>query len=220
MTPRPAPRPRRRFALALAPAALAGLLILALAGCDDDDPPREPAFHEQTQRDPNADTREVHALIGALANGKDPDDPKASAAYDEAKAKLVRQGGAIENDLIDALRSNHDWGVRLGCIEVLQAVGGKACVDHLIATVLDDVPLVAFQAEKTLEVMTDHQVIPPAGAPTSLDGVPPIPARAPNDLAMDAELRIWSAWQQQYKQPLHDAWTAWWKENKGKTKVE
>ena len=206
---------RRRSALALVLPALA----LGLAGCDDD-PPREPSFHDQAPSDPDASERQIKADIALLAQGKDPDDPTASAAYDDAKDRLIKRGSVIENDLIDALRSNRDWGVRLGCIEVLQAVGGKACVEHLIATLLDDVPLVAFQAEKTIEVMTNHKVIPPPGGDVGANGLPPVPVRAANDLAMDAELRIWSAWYGQNKQALHDTWFEWWKINKAATKID
>jgi hypothetical protein len=214
-TTSPSIRPHRRlagFALVLP------VLAFGLAGCDDDQ--REPAFHDQAPTDPNANERDIHATIAQLSNGKNPDDPNASTAYDAAKTKLIKMGQAIENDLIDSLRRDRDWGVRLGCIEVLQAVGGKSCVEHLIATLLDDVPLVAFQAEKTIEVMTNHKVIPAAGTETGANGVPAIPARAANDLAMDAELRIWTAWYGQNKQALHDAWFQWWKNNKAATKIE
>jgi hypothetical protein len=210
-------RHRRHFLAVLALAV--PLAALGLAGCDGDTP-REPAFHDQSPADANANEKDIHATIAQLAKGKDPDDPAASAAYDEAKDKLIKMGQTIENDLIDSLRRDHDWGVRLGCIEVLQAVGGKACVEHLIATLLDDVPLVAFQAEKTIEVMTNHKVIPPPGGDIGANGLPPIPARAPNDLAMDAELRIWTAWYGQNKQVLHDTWFEWWKNNKAATKME
>jgi len=163
---------------------------------------------------------EVDAEIKELAKGKDPDDAKASAAYDLARLRLERRGSTIEMSLIDALRTGDDWGVRLGCIEVLQSVGTRQCIEHLIAALQDDQPLVSFQAEMTLRVLTDHRELPEAGKPTGPNGLPPLPVRAATDLGMDAETRIWTTWHAAHHQALYDAWTAWWATAKKDTVIK
>jgi hypothetical protein len=101
----------------------------------------------------------------------------------------------------------------------MQAVGTKRSVGPLIQVLEDPQPLVALQAEHTLQDMTQHQVIPPAGRPAA-NGLPPVPVRDPKDLDMGAELRLWSAWHAQHKTALRTSWSAWWEKNKATTKIE
>jgi hypothetical protein len=208
------PTPARRLPLLLPVIALA----FGLAGCDD----RSDAkfFDASTPVRPDATEQEIATEIAQLAKGKDTKDDAGSAAHDEAVSKLTARGSAGEPRIDDALRANPDWNVRLGCIEILQSIGGKASVPTLILALADDQPLVAFQANHTLEALTKHQEIPATGKPSGANGLPPVPARAETDLAMDAELRVWTEWHRAHRHELHDAWEAWWKENGKATRVE
>ncbi len=201
---------------------ITGWLVAAVAcavfvvGCED----RDPIFHADAQ--PKVDTTEqdIKAELAQLARGKDVKDIEGSALYDEAVGKLTRRGSAIETKVIDAMRTDTDWGVRMGCVEVLQSIGTKTCVEHLIAALVDDQPLVAFHADKTLQELTKHREIPAAAQPAGANGLTPVPVRDKHDLPLDAEARIWAQWHQENKKVLHDAWEAWWKDNKTKTRVE
>lgn len=202
--------------------AAAGLaLALVLGGCGEE----RKAFDATTPAVRPAEAEVLDAEIAQLAAGKDIRDDDGAAAHDEAVSKLTARGSAVEPKLIDTLRSHADWNVRLGCIEVLQSVGSKVCVEHVIAALLDEQPLVAFHANHTLEALTSHHVIPapgaavPEGTPTAAT-VPPVPTRAADDLAMDAELRAWTQWYALHGRALHDGWAAWWKDNAAKTRVD
>jgi hypothetical protein len=193
-------------------------LMLILAGCDDREQPK--IFDASSPVKADAAEQEIATEIKQLARGKEPRDDEGSAAHDEAVSKLTARGSAVELRVIDALRSDPDWNVRLGCIEVLQSIGGKPSVPHLISALLDEQPLVAFHANHTLEAVTKHQEIPAAGQAAGANGLPPVPLRPATDLAMDAELRAWTAWHQAHKQELHDAWQKWWDANGKATRVD
>lgn len=205
----------RPIRLHAAASVLAAALALALAGCGEE----RKAFDATTPVAPPPEAQQLEAEIAQLAGGKDERDDEGAAAHDQAVAKLTARGSAVEPKLIDTLRSHADWNVRLGCIEVLQSVGSKACVEHLIAALRDEQPLVAFHANHSLEALTKHQVVPATGK-DPVAGLPPIPARPADDLAMDAELRQWTAWYAQHGQLLHDTWKAWWTENGAKTRID
>jgi hypothetical protein len=207
-------RPTRRLGFAILAAA-----GLAMVGCDDrPEPPK--IFDASTPVHQDTTEADIAAEIQQLARGKELKDDEGVAAHDEAVQKLTARGSSIEPRIDDALRANQDWNVRLGCIEVLQSIGGKPSVPHLISALLDPQPLVAFHANQTLEAVTKHQEIPAAGKPTGANGLPPVPERKPTDLAMDAELNLWTQWYQEHRQQLHDAWEAWWKDNGKATRVE
>jgi hypothetical protein len=196
---------------------LAPLLLLVLAGCDPAsralfNPEPSPAFRDDERK-------AVDAEIRHLAKGKDPADIDASATYSETVQKLTGRGSKIEPALIEALAGNQDWAVRMGVIEVLESVGTKACIDAVIAATADPAPLVALHANTLLEAMTGHRVIPAAGSPPSAEGLPPVPKRDPGDLALDAEEKLWAAWQQQNGKLLNATWAAWWKANRATAKV-
>lgn len=198
-----------RMRTALLPLAILG--ALTVAGCDkrnDDD-----IFHTDTAATQSDSDRLIATEIAALANGAKPEDPDASVAYDRAVNSLIKRGSGVETRIIDALRSNPDASIRLGCVEVLTAIGTKACVEHLIASLDDREPLVAWRAEITLRVLTKQRFIPEAGQPAK-DGIPPVPARDPADVALDAESRTWAAWHAQNKVALKTAWQKWWTANR------
>jgi len=163
---------------------------------------------------------ELEAQIQKLAAGKDPDDEKGEVIHDDAVAALTARGSPIELSIVDAMRSDHDWNVRLGCVEVLQSIGTKACVPHLIAALRDPEPLVAFTANSTLEALTKHEEIPAAGVSRGVNGLPPVPARAPNQLALDTELKIWCIWYRDNGKQLHDSWDVWWKANAERVRID
>jgi hypothetical protein len=163
--------------------------------------------------------KEVRAEIATLAQGKDHSDIEASAAYSQGVEKLTSRGSKVEPELIEALAGNQDWAIRLGVIEVLESVGTKACIEALIEAIRDPAPLVALRANTLLETMTDHHVIPAAGSPPSPEGLPPVPRRKPEELALDAEEKLWSAWHREYGKLLHATWLDWWKANRGTVKV-
>ncbi|MBA2480708.1 MAG: hypothetical protein H0V44_08600 [Planctomycetes bacterium] len=203
----------RLTAWAIASVAICGLWC----GCGES---RDPIFNANPTKAKDTTDQDITAEIGRLSKGKDPKDIDGSAVYDQAIGKLTARGAGIETRIIDALRTSTDWGVRMGCIEVLQSIGGKACIDHLIAALLDDESLVAFHANKTLEELTKHQEVPAASKPTGANGLPPVPVRDANDLEMNAEQKIWQAYHRAHKQPLRDAWAAWWTANQAKTKID
>jgi HEAT repeat protein len=191
-------------------ALLAGLaLVLALSGCGDE---REVVF--STDAPPAADDRPaLLADIAALANGKDLKDPDRSIVYYKAVEALIARGSRVEPALIEALGGNDDWGVRLGAIEVLKAVGTKRCVEPLMGALEDPQPLVALNADHLLRALTRHAVIPAPGEPER-DGLPAVPPRGEHDLALDADEKLWAGWYARYRVVLHQNWRTWWEANK------
>ena len=100
------------------------------------------------------------------------------------------------------------------------ATGTKVSIDHLIFCLDDDEPLVALRANTTLQEMTNHNEIPPAGGPTGSNGLPPVPLHPATDLALDAELRQWATWHRSYAKPLRAAWADWWAANKAQISIK
>jgi hypothetical protein len=195
---------------------MARMLVLAmtlvLAGCGGDNgrdsvfDPHQPAQFKDDER------KEIAGEIDDLASGKDPDDIEGSARYADAMAKLTSRGARIEPQLIEALGSHRDWAVRMGVVEILQSVGTRQCVEAVIKAIDDTHPLVALYANKLLEAMTSHRIIPTdtgAAAP-----VPPVPRPATGD-PLDAEEKLWATWHAANGKRLREEWAQWWKENRG-----
>lgn len=193
-------------------------LALVLVGCGGE---TRKLFHPEPSPTFTDDERKaVQAEIALLAKGKDPADIEASAIYSETVQKLTSRGSKHETQLIEALAGNPDWAVRMGVLEVLQSIGSKNCIEAVINATKDAAPLVALHANKLLEAMTGHRVIPVAGAPTSPEGLPPVPQRSADDLALDREEKLWTVWHQEYAKQLHATWQAWWKANRATVKVQ
>lgn len=195
------------------------ILVVALgaaAGCGSDRGPEERELIDpEAGGSPAVQERDaVRRDIAALARGKDPAKGADMAAYDAAVARLIARGSGVEGEVIDQLRRSEDWAVRLGLVEVLQGIGTRLCVPHLIAVLDDPQPLVALRATTTLRELCQHREIPAAGEPAGANGLPPVPDRAVEDLAMDAELRLWSAWFQEYGHRHRLAWERWWEANR------
>lgn len=193
------------------------LLIVALlvSGCGEE---REVVF--STDAPPPADDRPaVLADIAALAHSKQIANPDHAAPYHKAVDALIARGARIEPTLIEALGGNDDWGVRLGVVEVLKAVGTRRSVEPLMGALEDPQPLVALNADRLLREMLSHNVIPAAGEPPR-DGLPPVPKRPADDLALDAEEKLWAAWHQEHHAALHQAWRTWWAANKATVKID
>jgi len=167
-----------------------------------------------------AENAQLDAEIQKLAAGKDPDDEQGEIIHDDAVASLTARGSIIELSIVDAMRGNHDWNVRLGCVEILQSIGTKACIPHLIAALRDPEPLVAFTANSTLEALTKHEEIPADGTTRTANGLPPVPPRPPSQLALDTELKIWSIWYRDNGKQLHDSWDEWWKANAERVRID
>ncbi len=212
-----ASRPPRPTVRALA--AAAGLLgCLALGGCDDE---RQPLFSTTPAKNAESERQTLFSEIAQLANGKhEANDAGASKAYDEAKDTLIARGAAIENELCESLASNTDWGVRLGCVEVLESVGTKICIPTIIAALDDPEPVVALYASHMLSILCKHEEIPATGAAPGPNGLPPLPAKAGKRAALDADLKGWVAWHQVNHAALRKAWDGWWVQNKDKFKLE
>ena len=195
--------------------------LLALASCESERPAVKVEEHHVGDATPAEDERTaISNTIAALAAGKEQVKAEDAKKYDDARDALIRRGSAIETTLIDNLRRSDDWGIRLGIIEVLMATGTKISVDHLIFCLDDDEPLVALRANTTLQEMTNHNEIPPAGGATAANGLPPVPARAATDLALDADLRLWTAWHHDHAKPLRAAWASWWSANKDQITIK
>jgi hypothetical protein len=195
--------------------ALAAIATFGLSGCGDDDEifRANPAPYEDKAG------KEITSEIAGLANGGRQGDPSASVAYDNAIQSLIMRGVKAETRVIDALRADPDPHVRIGCIEVLRAIATKASIEHLIAVLDDSDPMVAWNAEITLRVMGRTRMIPEAGQPAK-DGLPPVPVRKADDLAIEADERIWNTWYAAHKAELKAAWERWWADNKATFKVE
>ncbi len=190
-------------------------VVLVIGGCGDD---REVVF--STDAPPPTDDRPaVLADIAALAHGKAIANPEHAAPYHQAVDALIARGARIEPTLIEALGGNDDWGVRLGVVEVLKAVGTRRCIEPLMGALEDPQPLVALNADRLLREMLSHNVIPEANQPPR-DGVPPVPVRRPDDLALDAEEKLWATWHGEHRVALHRAWRAWWEANKATAKID
>ncbi len=210
---------RHLFSFSVSAAVLG--CLMCLSSCESDRPTTKVTDQHAIDKTPVEDERaQIARDVAALAAGKDQTTAENSKAYDDAIAALIRRGSAIETTLIDNLRRSDDWGVRLGLIEVLMATGTRASVDHLIFCLDDDTPLVALRANTTLQELTNHNEIPPAGGATGSNGLPPVGVRAAQDLALDAELRQWVTWHQQHAKQLRAAWTSWWSANKDQITIK
>ena len=194
----------------------APVLMLALSGCGDE---RDVIFSTAPANTVVDDRDAMLVDIANLANGKDLKNPDHDHAYNKALDALIARGARIEPSLIEALAGNDDWGVRYGAVNVLKAIGTRRCVEPLMGALEDPQPLVALSANNLLCALTKHVVIPAAGEPPR-DGLVAVPLRPENDLALDAEEKLWSAWHGQYRVALHTAWRTWWVANKATVVVE
>ncbi len=192
--------------IALFACAVLGLTFLA--GCGEEERFRANPDSEETQAE-----REIRLDIATLAKGAAGGDPDSSVAYDKAVNDLILRGAKIETRIIDALRSNRDAWVRIGCVEVLTAIATKTSIEHLIAVLDDEAPLVAQRANIALQTLTDQRMIAESGK-TDPKLLPAVPARAESVKELDAEERIWAAWHAQHKAELKAAWERWWAGNK------
>lgn len=161
----------------------------------------------------------ILADIATLAHAKQIADPDHAAPYHQAVDSLITRGARIEPMLIEALGGNDDWGVRLGVVEVLKAVGTRTSVEPLMGALEDPQPLVALNAERLLREMLKHEVIPAAGA-APRDGLPPVPARPASDLALDADEKLWATWHREHHVTLHRNWRTWWEANRATVKID
>jgi hypothetical protein len=207
------PRSRLRAGSWLAASAA----ILLITGCDDD---RQPVFSTAPDAQADAARKAVQAEIAELARIKTPGDPDAVVAYHKANDKLISRGSAIETQLIEALIGSPDWGVRLGVVEVLKALATRQAVEPLISVLDDAQPLVALNADYLLQGLTKHSEIPAAGRPAGANSLPPVPKRDPQELALDADEKLWAAWHAEHHAALKKAWTLWWSANKATVKIE
>ena len=213
-----APSIRGMFTSARVRATVVGLtlsLSLVMVGCGEN---REVVF--STDAPPAADDRPaLLADIAALSNSKDLANPDKASAYYKAVEALIGRGSRIEPTLIEALGGNDDWGVRLGTVEVLKAVGTRRSIEPLMGALEDPQPLVALNADYLLRALTKHMVIPAAGEPVR-DGLPAVPTRPANELRLDADEKLWAAWYGEHRVTLHQNWRTWWDANKATVVVD
>jgi outer membrane murein-binding lipoprotein Lpp len=212
---RPAP-PRSRPGTLLAIAVALGGLVLA--GCGDE---RQPLFNTTPEHQGETERKTILAEIAQLSNAKtEVSDAQASKLYDEAKAELIARGSSIENDLCEALVSNQDWGVRLGCVEVLESIGTKVCVPTVIVALDDPEAVVALYANHMLVALCKHDEVPAADAKPGANGLPPLPPKSGHETTIDADMKRWSAWYEVNHATLHKAWDTWWAQNKDRVKID
>jgi len=220
-TPIPGAGTARSWASQRARGMLVGLVALLgylAIGCGDE---RQPLFSTTPEQRGETEHQTILAEIALLANAKDEaTDAQASKAYDDAKTKLISRGSAIENDLCEALISNQDWGVRMGSIEVLEAVGTKACITTIVAALDDPEPVVALYADKMLVTLCKHDEIPAVNAKPGANGLPPLPGKSDHETSIDAGMKRWSAWHQANHAALRKAWDTWWSQNKDRVKID
>lgn len=197
--------------LAVAAGCLAALL--AASGCERDPIVFDP--EAEVRREERAEAAEEIDRLAAYERAHR--DPDAEAAYHDAVRALTARGARIEDQLLEALIDDRRWGVRYGVINVLDSVGTHAAVPHLIDTLLDPHPEVAYKALFTLRVLTDHREIPEEGVGES--GLPAVPRPSPEaiaerELAQDeAQFDEWTRWHARHGIRLHELWVAWWGAN-------
>jgi hypothetical protein len=202
--------PERQHA-AMRPLALSACTILVLsllAGCGGEERFTSNPTSEETPAE-----LALRMDIATLAKGAAGGDPESSVAYDTAVNELILRGAKIETRIIDALRSNRDAWVRIGCVEVLTAIATKSSIEHLIAVLDDAEPLVAQRANVALQTLTDQRMIAETGKPDP-KLLPAVPARSESEVELDAEERIWAAWHARHKAELKAAWERWWAGNR------
>jgi hypothetical protein len=203
-------------AIALPGWTLMALALLLLCGCGEE---REVIFSTESAPGQDEDRKAVQADIATLSKGKDLTDPDNMVAYHRAVDALIGRGARIETSLTDALTGSDDWGIRLGAVEVLKAVATRRSIEPLLGALEDPQPLVALNADHLLRGLTKHRVIPDAGQP-AVGGLPPVPARDPKDLRLDAEEKVWAAWHREHHAALHRAWRTWWEANRATVVIE
>ena len=192
------------------------VVVFALSGCGDD---RKAAFDTSGEKHQDADRAAMLASIKNLAAGKDLSKADNVVTYHKAIDDLIARGSTIEIAINEALASDDDWGVRVGAVEVLKAIGTRVCVETLLGALEDPQPLVALNANYLLRELTKHAVIPTAGS-SAVNGLPPVPVRAADDLALDADENLWAAWHEQHKITLHKVWREWWIANKSVVAIQ
>jgi HEAT repeat protein len=189
---------------------------MAMSGCGDE---RKAVFDTSGEQHQDLIRKALLADIQKLAAGKDLNKPDNVVTYHKAVDDLIARGSAIEGTINEAIGSDNDWGVRLGAIEVLKGIGTNACIETLLGALEDPQPLVALNANYLLRELTKHSVIPDAGD-AAVDGLPPVPQRQPEELALDTDEKNWAAWHAQYKVVLHRNWRTWWTANKATIAVQ
>jgi len=198
--------PAMRLPVLLACAVLA---LLAVSACSDS----QDRFRAAPLASEDPEDKAIRQDLEDLANGAAPSDPESSVIYDRAVNNLIMRGVKVETKVIDTLRSHGDRWVRLGCVDVLTAIATKTSIEHLIAVLDDEAPLVAQRADIALRTLTGQRMIAEAGQ--AKEGqLPAVPPRPAEDKALDAEERIWAAWHAAHKAELKAAWERWWAANK------
>ncbi len=190
---------------------LALLLVGFVTGCGDD---RGAVFETESDEKRDLKLKEIRKEIDTLGDGRDPNDVEKDVRADRAKNLLIARGTRIEPQLIEALGAHEDWAVRVGVIEVLEALGTRSSIEALITATGDEHPLVALKADKLLEVMCQHREIPTAAEGVGANDLPPFVGPAADDLALDARERAWATWHGANRESLRKAWSAWWATNR------
>ncbi len=192
--------------------SVCGLVValLILSGCGEE---RTAAFDTSGIKHQDDERALMLASIKKLAAGKDLKNADNVLTYHKAIDDLIARGSTIETAICEAVASDEDWGVRVGAVEVLKGIGTRACIETLLGALEDSHPLVGLNANYLLRELTKHAVIPAAGS-SDANGLPPVPVRAVDDLALDADEKLWAAWYEQHKITLHKVWREWWTANK------
>jgi hypothetical protein len=187
-----------------------------ISGCGDE---RKAAFDTTGEKHQDTERMAMLAAIKRMSAGKDLKNPDNVVAYHKAVDELIARGSSIETAICEALASDDDWGVRIGTVDVLKAIGTRVCIETLLGALEDSQPLVALNANYLLAELTKHSVIPAAGTST-VNGLPPVPQRATDNLELDADEVIWAKWHEQNKITLHQVWREWWTANKATVAIQ
>ena len=102
----------------------------------------------------------LNKYVPDLAAAAELEDPDREVAYYDAVKALIKEGSAIESQLIEVLATSNEWGQRYGVIEVLNAVGTRASIPMLIESLADDHAIVSLKALSLLRVLCDHREVP------------------------------------------------------------
>lgn len=169
----------------------------------------------------NIDEERVKQLIAELDAGSNPNDARSSVIYNKSIEELTNIGSGAEPFLVFELNESNNWAIKYGCIEVLDSIGSKQCIEALIARLRDVHPKVAMKAMYSLRVICSYRVVPekmPEDAKTVVE-IPPVPVRgASQDMAED--YNMWVDWYDAHGVKLHAQWEQWWLDNKATIKIE
>lgn len=142
----------------------------------------------------------INELIVKLEAGKDLSQVGNEGTFYETVNELSLQGGEAEPYIIDALRTDPDWGIRLGCLHVLDGIGTKDALPAIVDAIDDPEPEVCLKATYTARGISGHKILETDAAPN----IPPLPETMGEQGMVDLQ-----EWHLRYSKSLRTYWQQW-----------